>query len=99
MQTLDRSKTYSRRITVLDIVTLIMIIGLLFVPSGQFLSLLLIVVYPISHSKILVADINNHNQKLWVRSMDWNSYRKEHNIGYFSQYRVVKNDLVHVNQI
>lgn len=87
MQTLDQSKSYYRRITTLDIVTILMIIGLLFFTNGFLLSLLLIVVYPFSHSKVLVSDIGDKNTKIWVRKMDWDLYRKEHRLGLIMQYK------------
>ncbi|CAJ1191161.1 hypothetical protein [Companilactobacillus nantensis] len=87
MQTLDQSKSYYRRITTLDIVTILMIIGLLFFTNGFLLSLLLIVVYPFSHSKVLVSDIGDKNTKIWVRKMDWDVYRKEHRLGPVMQYK------------
>lgn len=97
MQTLDQTKSYYRRLTVLDIVTFIMIIGLLFFTKGFLLSLLLIVVYPFSHSKVLVSDIGDKGTKLWVRKMDWDAYRKEHNIGLMVQYKSQGNT-VHMKQ-
>lgn len=98
MQTLDQTKLYYRRITTLDIIVLVMIIGLLFISNGFFISLLMIVVYPFSHSKVLVSDENDRDTKLWVREMDWSSYRKLHKIGIFSQYKSNKSDFVHINQ-
>jgi len=87
MQILVQSKSYYRRITTLDIVTILMIMGLLFFTNGFLLSLLLIVVYPFSHSKVLVSDIGDKNTKLWVRKMDWDIYRKEHRLGLIMQYK------------
>ncbi|GEO78430.1 hypothetical protein [Companilactobacillus mindensis] len=87
MQTLDTTRSYYRRITKLDIIVLFMIIGLLFFKEGVFLSALLIVVYPFSHSKVLVSDIGDKDTKLWVRNMDWNRYRKDHGINLLSQYK------------
>ena len=87
MQTLDQAKGYYRRITVLDVITFIMVLGFLFFTKGYMISLLLIVVYPISHSKVLVSDIGDNTHKLWVRKMDWDHYRKDHQIGLFSQYK------------
>ncbi|PMD73301.1 hypothetical protein [Companilactobacillus nuruki] len=98
MQTLDQSKLYYRRVTSLDIVTLIMIIGLLFFPSGYLLSLLLIVVYPFSHSKILVSDIGDRDVRIWVRTMDWNHYRKLHGINFLAQYKS-QGSTVHIKQV
>jgi len=87
MQTLDQSKSYYRRITILDLVTILMIVGLMFFPNGFLLSLLLIVVYPFSHSKVLVSDIGDKGTKMWVRKMDWDHYRKGHRIGLVLQYK------------
>ncbi|WP_119327337.1 hypothetical protein [Companilactobacillus musae] len=91
MQTLDQEKFYYRRITSLDIITILLIIGLLFFERGFILSLLLIVVHPFSQSKILVSDIGDKSTKLWVRKMDWNHYRKEHELGPLMQYRSQRN--------
>jgi len=87
MQTLDQSKSYYRRITVLDIVTMLMIIGLMFFANGFLMSLLLIVVYPFSHSKVLVSDIGDKDTKIWVRKIDWDHYCKGHGIGRLMQYK------------
>lgn len=87
MQTLDQAKVYYRRITVIDVITFMMVISFLFFTKGYMISLLLIVVYPFSHSKVLVSDIEDNDRKLWVRKMDWNRYRKNHQIGLFSQYK------------
>lgn len=86
MQTLDQSKIYYRRLTVLDVITFMMIIGCLFFTKGYLISLLLIVVYPFSHSKVLVSETRAGSDKIWVRKMDWDHYRKDHQIGLFSQY-------------
>lgn len=91
MQTLDQEKLYYRRITTLDIVTILLIIGLLFFEKGFILSLLLIIVHPFSQSKILVSDIGDKNTKFWVRKMDWDHYRKEHDLGLLMQYRSQRN--------
>ncbi|MFC6175451.1 hypothetical protein ACFQAV_01290 [Companilactobacillus huachuanensis] len=96
MQTLDQSKSYYRRITVIDIVTLLMIIGLMFIANGFLMSLLLIIVYPFSHSKVLVSDIRDKDIKIWVRKMDWDYYCKEHRIGRLMQYR--SQSTVHMKQ-
>jgi len=98
MQTLDQSKSYYRRITILDIVTVLMIVGLMFFANGFLLSLLLIVVYPFSHSKVLVSDIGDRDTKFWVRKMDWDGYRKEHKIGWVMQYKSQGNT-VHMKQV
>jgi len=87
MQTLDQSKTYYRRITVLDMVTLMMIISFMFFANGFLLSLLLIVVYPFSHSKVLVSIVGDKNTKVWVRKIDWDYYCKERGIGPVMQYK------------
>ncbi|MQS76962.1 hypothetical protein [Companilactobacillus halodurans] len=87
MQTLDQSKSYYRRITVLDVMTLVMIIGFLFFAKGYLLSLLLIVIYPFCHSKVMVSSVLDKNTRLWVRNMDWNYYRKIHGIKFFMQYK------------
>lgn len=98
MQTLDQSKSYYRRITVLDIVTALMIIGLMFFSRGFLLSILLIVIYPFSQSKIQVSDIGDKDIKVWVRKMDWDRYRKQHDIGHLAQYRAVQTNTVHIKQ-
>jgi len=96
MQTLDQSKSYYRRITVLDIVTMLMIIGLMFFANGFLMSLLLIIVYPFSHSKVLVSDIGDKDTKIWVRKIDWDHYCKEHGIGRLMQYK--SQSTVHMKQ-
>lgn len=63
MQTLDQSKIYYRRLTVLDVITFMMIIGCLFFTKGYLISLLLIVVYPFSHSKVLVSETRAGSDK------------------------------------
>lgn len=87
MKTLDSAKLYYRRIDVMDILTLLLIVGLMFFSRGFLLSILLIVVYPFSHSKVLVSNVNDSKTKFWVRNMDWTKYRKEHKIGHLAQFR------------
>jgi len=99
MQTLDQAKSYYRRVTVLDVITVMMIVGLLFFTNGFLLSLLLIVVYPFSHSKILVSDIGDKGAKIWVRKMDWDFYRKEHRIGILMQFKAMLGSAIHIKQI
>ncbi|QCX24213.1 hypothetical protein [Companilactobacillus futsaii] len=86
MQTLDQSKSYYRRLTALDVITFMMVIVCLFFTKGYLISLLLIAVYPISHSKVLVSETRTNSDKIWVRKMDWDYYRKNHQIGLLSQY-------------
>ena len=74
-----------------------MIIGCLFFTKGYLISLLLIVVYPFSHSKVLVSETRANNDKIWVRKMDWDCYRKDHRIGLFSQYNSQVTS--HINQV
>ena len=97
MQTLNQSKLYYRRLTVLDVITFMMVISFLFFTKGYLISLLLIVVYPISHSKVLVSETRANSDKIWVRKMDWDYYRKDHKIGLFSQYN--SQVASHINQV
>jgi len=99
MQTLDQSKSYYRRVTSLDIVTILMIVGLMFISKGFLLSLLLIVVYPISHSKVQVSNVDDKNTRIWVRKMDWNYYLKNHGINVLMQYRSNAGAIKHFKRI
>ena len=98
MQTLDQSKSYYRRITSLDVITLLLIIGLALFPQGFLLSLLLIVVYPFSHSKVRVSDFGDKGTQIWVRKMDWDKYRKNHQISGLAQYSSNRGSNVHMKQ-
>jgi len=99
MQTLDQSKSYYRRITILDIITILMIIGLMFFSRGFLLSLLLLIVYPFSHSKVLVSDIETKHIKIWVRKMDWDHYLKKHKVNHLMQYKPMQNSKINVKQV
>lgn len=98
MQTLDQSKSYYRRITSLDVVTLLLVIGLAFFPQGFLLSILLIVVYPFSHSKVLVSEFGDKDAKIWVRKMDWDKYCKSHRVSRLAQYSSARGNNVHMKQ-
>lgn len=101
LHNLDKSKSYYRRWTTSDIIVTIIAVLLVGTLYGTFLALILFFVYPLFLSKFLVSDIDNKDEKIWVRKNDWKEYRLSHGIGYFTQYRpnrVVTSEQSHAPQ-